>query len=84
MKKLIKKSLQYQLTFMLGSAILLAAIVAAIASFSFAYDEAKELQDDMLQQIALLAIDNNAAYTDVIASKNKIQRSEERRVGKEC
>ena len=45
MKKLIKKSLQYQLTLMLGSAILFAAIVAGIASFSFAYDEAKELQE---------------------------------------
>ena len=73
MKKLIKKSLQYQLTFMLGSAILLAALIAAIASFRFAYDEAKELQDDMLQQIALLTVGNNAAYTATITSENKVQ-----------
>ncbi|MDB5934966.1 MAG: histidine kinase, partial [Massilia sp.] len=41
---------------MLGSAILLAAVVAAAVSFAFAYQEAKEFQDDMLRQIASIAV----------------------------
>lgn len=40
---------------MLGSAVLLAAVVAAAVSFAFAYQEAKEFQDDMLRQIASIA-----------------------------
>jgi two-component system OmpR family sensor kinase len=51
----MKRSLQRHLSFMLGSAIVLAALVAAAASFSLAYVEAKEFQDDMLRQIATLA-----------------------------
>lgn len=51
----MKRSLQRHLSFMLGGAILLAGVIAAIASFSLAYSEAKEFQDDMLRQIATLA-----------------------------
>lgn len=51
----MKRSLQRRLTLMLGGAILLAGIVAAVASFILAYDEAKEFQDDMLEQIGLRA-----------------------------
>jgi len=50
-----KRSLQRHLSFMLGSAILLAGLAAAIASFFLAYSEAKEFQDDMLRQIATLS-----------------------------
>lgn len=39
---------------MLGGAILLSGLVAALVSFILAYGEAKEFQDDMLRQIALL------------------------------
>ena len=39
---------------MLAGAIALAALVAAAASFYFSYQEAKEFQDDMLRQIAVL------------------------------
>lgn len=39
---------------MLGGAVLLAALVAALASFGLAYSEAKEMQDDMLRQVAVL------------------------------
>jgi two-component system OmpR family sensor kinase len=39
---------------MLGAAMLLAGLVAALASFVLAYSEAKELQDDTLRQIATL------------------------------
>lgn len=50
----MKRSLQRRLTFMLGGAILLSGFVAAVASFTLTYSEAKEFQDDMLRQIALL------------------------------
>lgn len=51
----MKRSLQRRLTLMLGGALLLAGVVAAVASFILAYDEAKEFQDDMLEQIGLRA-----------------------------
>lgn len=51
----MKRSLQRHLSFMLGGTILLAGVTAAVASFSLAYSEAKEFQDDMLRQIATLA-----------------------------
>lgn len=56
----MKRSLQRHLSLVLGSAILLSGFVAAIASFSLAYSEAKELQDDMLRQIAILSLVSTA------------------------
>ncbi|MDD5388632.1 MAG: ATP-binding protein [Gallionellaceae bacterium] len=50
----MNRSLQRHLSLMLGSAVLLCGLVAAIASFALAYLEAKEFQDDMLRQIATL------------------------------
>lgn len=50
----MSRSLQRHLSLMLGGAILISALVAAAASFVLAYDEARELQDDMLRQIAVL------------------------------
>jgi two-component system OmpR family sensor kinase len=52
----MKRSLQSHLSFMLAGTILLAGLAAATASFRLAYLEAKELQDDMLRQIAVLAV----------------------------
>ncbi len=51
----MKGSLQRHLSLMLGSAVLFAALAAAVASFGLAYLEARELQDDMLRQIAMLS-----------------------------
>ena len=51
----MKRSLQRQLSLVLGSAILCAGLLAAIASFRLAYSEAKEFQDDMLRQIAAMS-----------------------------
>ncbi len=51
----MRRSLQWRLSLILGSAILLAALVAAAISFLVAYHEATEFQDDMLRQIASLA-----------------------------
>ncbi len=50
----MKRSLQRHLSLVLGAAILLAGLLAAAASFALAYSEAKEFQDDMLRQIAVL------------------------------
>lgn len=51
----MRHSLQRRLTLTLGGAVLLSAFVAAAASFVLAYGEAKEFQDDMLEQIGLRA-----------------------------
>lgn len=59
----MKRSLQRHLSLVLGSAVLLAGLVAAAASFGLAYFEAKELQDDMLKQIAVLSPDNAASIS---------------------
>ncbi|MGB7650641.1 MAG: ATP-binding protein [Gallionella sp.] len=48
----MKRSLQSQLSLLLGGAVILMGVIATIASFYLAYAEAKELQDDMLKQIA--------------------------------
>ncbi|NWG32269.1 MAG: two-component sensor histidine kinase [Rhodocyclaceae bacterium] len=52
----MNRSLQRQLSLMLGAAILLSGLLAALASFLLAYDETKEFQDDMLRQIAILTL----------------------------
>lgn len=49
-----RRSLQRHLSLMLAGAIVLAGLLAAIASFALGYSEAKEFQDDMLRQIAAL------------------------------
>ena len=51
----MKRSLQKHLSLALGAAILIAGFIAAVASFGLAYQEAKEFQDDMLQQIAVFS-----------------------------
>ncbi|GAO35437.1 histidine kinase [Sulfuricella sp. T08] len=52
----MNRSLQRHLSLMLGAAILLSGLIATVASFMLAYGEAKEFQDDMLRQIAVLAV----------------------------
>ena len=56
----MKPSLQRHLSLVLGSAILLAGLLATFASFRLAYSEAKEFQDDMLRQIAAMSTDTIA------------------------
>lgn len=68
----MKRSLQRRLTLELGSTILLAGLIAAAVSFWLAYSEAKEFQDDMLRQIAVLSIDSTAPA----AQKNQEQSNE--------
>lgn len=53
-KKRLNASIQLKLSFSLLLAILVIALVAGIFSFLSAFDEAHELQDDMLRQVAAL------------------------------
>lgn len=53
-KKRLNQSLQFKLSFSLSLAIVLIGLVAGIFSFTSAFDEAHELQDDMLRQVAAL------------------------------
>ncbi|WP_179404591.1 sensor histidine kinase [Burkholderia guangdongensis] len=53
-KKRLNESIQFRLSVALSLAILFVATAAAAFAFSSAYDEAHELQDDMLRQTATL------------------------------
>lgn len=54
LKKRLNESVQLKLSFSLSLAILVMAIVASIFAFVSAFDEANELQDDTLRQVAAL------------------------------
>ena len=51
-QKRLNGSVQRKLSFVLLLAILLVAIVVGIFSFHSAFEDAHELQDDMLRQVA--------------------------------
>lgn len=53
-KKRLNESVQLKLSFTLSLAILVVALVAGIFSFLSAFDEAHELQDEVLRQVAQL------------------------------
>lgn len=57
----MKRSLQRHLSMVSAIVILLAGLIAAVASFSLAYSDARELQDGMLRQIANLSVDRTIA-----------------------
>jgi two-component system OmpR family sensor kinase len=54
----MKNTLRRRLSITLGTAIFLAGAAAATASFGFGYFEAREMQDDVLRQIATLSTAN--------------------------
>lgn len=54
LKRRLNESVQLKLSFTLSLAILVVAIVAGVFSFLSAFDEAHELQDDVLRQVAQL------------------------------
>lgn len=54
LKRRLNESVQLKLSFTLSLAILMVAIVAGVFSFLSAFDEAHELQDDVLRQVAQL------------------------------
>lgn len=53
-KKRLRESVQLRLSVALSLAILLVAGVASVFAFMSAFDEARELQDDTLRQVAML------------------------------
>ncbi|TDK62775.1 ATP-binding protein [Sapientia aquatica] len=53
-KRRLNESVQLKLSVTLSLAILVVAIVAGVFSFMSAFDEAQELQDDVLRQVAQL------------------------------
>lgn len=56
LQRRLNESVQLKLSFTLSLAILVVAIVAGIFSFLSAFNEAHELQDDVLRQVAQLVI----------------------------
>ena len=54
LKRRLNESVQLKLSFTLSLVILVVAIVAGVFSFLSAFDEAHELQDDVLRQVAQL------------------------------
>jgi two-component system OmpR family sensor kinase len=54
LKRRLKESIQFRLSFWLSLAILVIGIVAGVFSFVSAFEQAHELQDDVLRQVAAL------------------------------
>lgn len=54
LKRRLNESVQIKLSFTLSLAVLVVAMVAGVFSFLSAFDEAHDLQDDGLRQVALL------------------------------
>lgn len=65
----MKRSLQRHLSIMLGSVVLLVGLLAAAASFTLAYLEAKEFQDDLLKQIAAFSSESQPENRAAIAQQ---------------
>ena len=65
----MNRSLQRRLSIVLGAVILLAGLVAAIASFGLAFSDAREFQDDMLRQIAKLSAVSTTAHDSSLAQQ---------------
>jgi two-component system OmpR family sensor kinase len=62
-KKRLKASIQLRLSWALALAIVLVAVAAGAFSFVSAFDDAQELQDDLLYQIASLVKQRDVAFT---------------------
>jgi two-component system OmpR family sensor kinase len=73
----MSRSLQRHLARKLGGAITLLGLIAALASFAQSYGEAREFQDDMLHQIAVLSArhvpDLTAADTAISDPESRVQ-----------
>lgn len=68
-KKRLNSSLQTRLALWLATVVVLVAAVAGAAAFYHAFDEANQLQDDVLRQVAQLAAYQN---TNNVGDKNSI------------
>lgn len=80
LKKRLNESVQLKLSFTLSLAILAVAIVAGVFSFLSAFDEAHELQDDVLRQVAQLMDRQRLSPSAPIADARLKDVDEESRV----
>ena len=78
-KNFLNVSLQRKLTVTLSLAMLGVALVSGVFSFLSAYNEADELQDDVLRQVAAL-MDRQLVSPDVLAGRGSREGNEEARV----
>jgi two-component system OmpR family sensor kinase len=79
LKNFLNESLQRKLSVTLSLAILGVALVAGVFSFLSAYNEAYELQDDVLRQVAAL-MDRQHLSPDILAGRGSREGNEESRV----
>lgn len=79
-KRRLKDSLQLRLSVSLALVILGAALVAGVVSFGLAFDEAHELQDDVLRQIAALIERSPPSRAELAAARDSNSTNEETRV----
>ena len=78
-KNFLNVSLQRKLSVTLSLAILSVALASGVFSFLSAYNEAYELQDDVLRQVGAL-MDRQHASPDVVTGKGSREGNEEARV----
>lgn len=79
-KKRLNESVQLKLSFSLSLAILVIAVVAGIFSFVSAFDEANELQDDMLHQVAMLFNQEHFSLVNLKGTGHASEGSDDSRV----
>jgi len=76
----VNESVQYRLSFALALAVLVAALGAGVLSFIAALDEAHELQDDLLRQVATLTAGSQVPPTEPLAAADGEDADRESRV----
>ncbi len=76
LKGRLSDSIRLRLSLWLSAAILFFAVIAGVISFGAAFDEAHELQDDVLRQVAAL-VDNNNLPTSEFHNLRAPQASDE-------
>jgi two-component system OmpR family sensor kinase len=79
-KRRLSESVQLKLSFTLALAILAAGVVAGVFSFVSAFDEAHELQDDVLRQVAQLMDSQRLPFTPALTDTRPVDSDEESRV----
>ncbi|MFD1559903.1 ATP-binding protein [Paraburkholderia silviterrae] len=79
-KRRLSESVQLKLSFTLSLVILVVAVVAGVFSFLSAFDEAHELQDDVLRQVARLMDQQRLSPVPVPAEARLKDSDEEARV----
>ncbi|TFW29160.1 ATP-binding protein [Massilia horti] len=80
LQRRLNESVQFKLSVTLSLAILLIAVVAGAFSFLSAFDEAHELQDDVLRQVAQLLDRQPLAPSPPAAATRRKARHEDSRV----